>query len=135
VVIWYIFPIWYVWTKKNLATLLPSHTSKHIDGGSFICSRDVRWHKTTFFVSNPNWFRTLKFRRLVFFFLSCRFLAQRFSLPIQEQDCQMVCFISIWYISVQFDIFTLMSSGIIFQNFGTPRQEQSGNPVQERTFV
>jgi hypothetical protein len=35
VVIWYFFPIWYVWNKKNLATLLPGPLHRfhifHID--------------------------------------------------------------------------------------------------------
>jgi hypothetical protein len=35
VVIWYIFPFWYVWTKKNLATLLPNthrEPNKRLEG-------------------------------------------------------------------------------------------------------
>jgi hypothetical protein len=30
VVVWYIFPKWYVWTKKNLATLVLGENSKYL---------------------------------------------------------------------------------------------------------
>jgi hypothetical protein len=40
VVIWYIFPFWYVWTKKNLATLLIIYCGETFESQK-TCSRRI----------------------------------------------------------------------------------------------
>jgi hypothetical protein len=41
VVNWYIFPFWYVWTAKNLATLIPSRTFSSHQIFSFIPQKAI----------------------------------------------------------------------------------------------
>jgi hypothetical protein len=46
VVIWYIFPFWYVWTKKNLATLLhTSHSGLQSENNCFYIPRNAHFEK------------------------------------------------------------------------------------------
>jgi hypothetical protein len=63
VVIWYIFPFWYVLTKKNLASLVPSSVAGN-SISSFVCTNaatyvDISLLRTVF--NNTSWPLGVKF--------------------------------------------------------------------------